>query len=226
MPRWAARTAVPFVVLLALLGAVCSGSGNDDSSSAPETSDEEIELFEPSVVHAIEVKFEQSDYDEMIETYRDTGEKSWIKATVTIDGASYDRVGLRLKGNSSLMGLGRTPSTGARGAGADTAGNQGAAPSRGNQGAGPPGGIGGGGVTAAEPEKLPWLIRLDEFVPDQLHQGYADIVVRSNSSATSLNEAVALDLIDATPPRLAASDLDHVLGERGRTGAEACDRAS
>jgi spore coat protein CotH len=46
------------------------------------------------------------------------------------------------------------------------------------------------------PEQLPWLIRLDEFVDGQLHQGYADIVVRSNNSSTSLNEAVALDLLD------------------------------
>ena len=38
--------------------------------------------------------------------------------------------------------------------------------------------------SADEPEDLPWLIRLDEFVEGQDHQGYEDIVVRSNGSET------------------------------------------
>ena len=41
----------------------------------------------------------------MIETFVDSGDKEWIEATVTIDGTTFERVGLRLKGNSSLMGL-------------------------------------------------------------------------------------------------------------------------
>jgi spore coat protein CotH len=51
-------------------------------------------------------------------------------------------------------------------------------------------------VSADAPEGLPWLIRLDEFVDDQVHQDYEDIVIRSNPSKTSLNEAVALDLLE------------------------------
>ena len=47
----------------------------------------------------------------------------------------------------------------------------------------------------AAAEDLPWLIRRDKFVDGQTHDGHEDIVVRSNNSQTSLNEAVALDLL-------------------------------
>ena len=43
----------------------------------------------------------------MIDTYQETDEKEWIEATVTIDGETFERVGLRLKGNSSLRGVER-----------------------------------------------------------------------------------------------------------------------
>jgi spore coat protein CotH len=47
----------------------------------------------------------------------------------------------------------------------------------------------------ADPTDLPWLVRLDEFVDDQSVDGWSELVVRSNSSDTALNEAVALDLL-------------------------------
>lgn len=46
-------------------------------------------------------------------------------------------------------------------------------------------------------EDLPWLLRLDKFVDGQRHQGIRDIVVRSNTTVTAMNEAVALDLLGA-----------------------------
>lgn len=49
--------------------------------------------------------------------------------------------------------------------------------------------------TDAEPESLPWLIKLDKYVEDQAHDGVTDFVVRSNATETALNEAVALDLL-------------------------------
>ena len=57
------------------------------------------------MVHDIEVSYDQADYEAMIDAYVETGEKEWIEATVTIDGVTYEQVGLRLKGNSSLRGL-------------------------------------------------------------------------------------------------------------------------
>ncbi|NYE36410.1 spore coat protein CotH [Nocardioides cavernae] len=47
----------------------------------------------------------------------------------------------------------------------------------------------------SDPTDLPWLIRLDTFVDDQSLDGWSELVVRSSSSETALNEAVALDLL-------------------------------
>ena len=44
--------------------------------------------------------------------------------------------------------------------------------------------------------RIPWLVKLDEFVDDQNHDGLDEFVIRSNSSMTALNEAVALELLD------------------------------
>ena len=55
------------------------------------------------------------------------------------------------------------------------------------------------GVSAdSDPATLPWRIRLDKYVDGQNLDGYTDITVRSNSTSTSLNEAVALDLLAET----------------------------
>jgi spore coat protein CotH len=51
---------------------------------------------------------------------------------------------------------------------------------------------------------LPWLVRLDQFVEGRDHEGIVEFVVRSNVTETSLNEAVALDLLEAAG--LAAQD--------------------
>ncbi|HSN44533.1 MAG TPA: CotH kinase family protein, partial [Propionibacteriaceae bacterium] len=52
--------------------------------------------------------------------------------------------------------------------------------------------------TSAKPETLPWLVRLDKFVDGVNHGGLTELVVRSNSTTTALNEAVALDLLAAS----------------------------
>lgn len=157
-------------------GASTGDASSDTGGSSPGANDPSgsAALFDADAVHSISVSFDEGDYDEMIATYRESGDKTWIHASVTIDGVTYDDVGLRLKGNSSLRGLS----------------------GRGGPGGGPGGG--GGGSTSsstATPEALPWRIRLDKYVDGQNHQGYHDIVVRSNNSTTALNEAVALELL-------------------------------
>ncbi|MGD9700927.1 MAG: CotH kinase family protein [Acidimicrobiia bacterium] len=126
-------------------------------------------------VHEISIAVEPADYEAMLEDYSSTGNKEWIEATVTIDGATYERVGLRLKGNSSLRRI---------------AGSDGREPATSS--------------TTDDPASLPWLIRLDKYVDDQSHDGLTELVVRSNSSATALNEAVALELLELAG--LAAQD--------------------
>lgn len=166
---------------LALFLGACSGTAQGEATAQTQSDDAQIDttraevstdaegFLDESVIHEISVEFDQSAYDAMLETYASTGEKEWIEATVTIDGDTYQQVGMRLKGNSSLRGL-----TG--------------------------GGMGGGGDdfnASDDPETLPWLIRLDKYVDGQNHDGLVELVVRSNNSATALNEAVALDLLEA-----------------------------
>ena len=64
-----------------------------------------VELFSEGV-HEIELEFDQDDYDRMIETFQDDGTKEYLDATITIDGTTIEHVGIRLKGNSSLAGIG------------------------------------------------------------------------------------------------------------------------
>jgi spore coat protein CotH len=168
-------------------------------------------FFDPSVVHQISATIDQDAYDAMIETYSTTGEKDWVEATVTINGIPFERAGMRLKGNSSLMGL-RQGGPGAPGGmpeGAVQAGTTDATPVAGNgqdtistpaANQGPEDGetfarVGDSNVSADKPEGLPWLVKLDEFVSDQEYQGLSQFVIRANNSKTSLNEAVALDLL-------------------------------
>ena len=138
-----------------------SSTASDESAviatSETSGSDQAGGVFDTSIIHEISIEVDPDDYAAAIATYLDSGDKEWIEVTVTIDGSTYEQVGIRLKGNSSLRGLS-----------ADT-----------------------------EPETLPWLIRFDKYVDGQTHEGYADLVIRSNSSASALNEAVALDLLDA-----------------------------
>jgi spore coat protein CotH len=180
-------------------------------------------VFDSSTIHHITVDYDQAAYDGMIATFKDTGDKGWIGATVTIDGSTYQDVEMRLKGNSSLSGLGGrgfrgrgfprpqasgTPDAAASPAAAGesvqatdssdpAATSQPQAPSGPRfDVAGPDGGPGFGGASADEPERLPWLIRLDRKVEGQNHLGTTDIVVRSSNNQTSLNEAVALELLE------------------------------
>ncbi len=50
-------------------------------------------------------------------------------------------------------------------------------------------------MTRTEPESLPWLVRFDKYVDGQTYQGRTEVVIRGNNTETSLNEAVALELI-------------------------------
>jgi len=187
-------------------------SAKDVSTAEPasETSD-----FYNGDVRDIDVTFDQADFDAAVDTYTETRKKKWITATVTIDGNEYQNVGMRLKGNSSLLQLKMSGED-------DPGGAVGGPPGRFTvicgsgfglpEGFEPPVGfelpegaefapgegfpeVFPGGDFSSEPEDLPWLIRLDKYEDDQAHQGRTDYVVRSNDTDTSLNESVALALL-------------------------------
>lgn len=125
-----ARRAMPAAIIIAALlisacGADPSASEMPSATEAPSRPESEVtsppsgpadddgvataDLFDPSLVHEVSIEFDEVAYESMIETYRSTGEKEWIEATVTVDGQTYARVGIRLKGNSSLRGLAAGP---------------------------------------------------------------------------------------------------------------------
>lgn len=146
-------------------------------------------------VHDISVSFDQDAYDSIIETFSESGKKEWIEAAVSINGTPYEKAGMRLKGNSSLMalranelGLEEPQGPFSQAPGGDVS----AIEQRGEAGI-----LGPGDVSADEPVSLPWLIRLDKYVDGQNHNGMTELVIRSNGSQTSLNEAVALELLTA-----------------------------
>ncbi len=157
------------------------------------------DLFDSSIIHEITVSFAQEDYDAMMDAYEDSGEKDWIEATVVIDGETYENVGMRLKGNSSIMSLrgGGTGGMGRMGGNDSSATTEADATQRdtGQESARTAGGP-SGTVSADVPEGLPWLIDLDKNVDGQNHEGVVEFCVRSNSMETALNEAVSLELLE------------------------------
>jgi len=142
----------------AATGSVSTTSSVVDAASAADVALDGAALWDATTVHSIAVEVDDATLRSAIDTYLASGEKVWIEATVVIDGVRFERVGLKLKGNSSLRSLT-----------ADT-----------------------------DPATLPWLLRLDKFVDGQTWDGWSELVVRGNSSATSMNEAVALGLLSAT----------------------------
>ena len=164
LARMIRRTLITSAVVALTAGALVGCSAASAPAAAPVvavagdltlTADA---LWDAGVVHDVAIDVDEAALQTALETYVETGEKVWIEATIVIDGVRFERVGLKLKGNSSL-----------RGASADD-----------------------------DPATLPWILRLDTFVDDQTWDGWSELVIRGNSSATSLNEAVALGLLEAT----------------------------
>lgn len=132
-------------------------TGTWGDSSVRTASDVEGTVWDSSSVHTISLEVDADELAAMIATYSAEDSKEWLTATVTIDGQTFEDVGLRLKGNSSLRSV----------------------------------------STDTPAQDVPWLIRLDKFVDGQELDGSTDFVVRSNTSETSLNEAVALEMLGA-----------------------------
>lgn len=154
-------TATAVVLVAALAG--CSAVTTADSITNTGSTASEVaavqatgNLWDSSVVHTISIDVSDEALTEALEAYMSTGEKIWIEATVTIDGTTFEAVGLKLKGNSSLRDI----------------------------------------TVDSAAEELPWIIRLDKFVDDQNYDGWTELVIRGNNSETSLNEAVALELLE------------------------------
>jgi spore coat protein CotH len=132
-------------------------TGTWGDSSVRTASDVEGTVWDSTSMHTMSVEVDEEELAAMIATYSAEDSKEWLTAAVTIDGQTFEDVGLRLKGNSSLRAV----------------------------------------STDTPAQDVPWLIRLDKFVDGQDLDGSTDFVVRSSTSETSLNEAVALEMLGA-----------------------------
>ncbi|MEE2044571.1 CotH kinase family protein, partial [Nocardiopsis tropica] len=185
------------------------------------------DLFDDGA-HTIELDFDEAEYADMMSVFREEGEKQFIRADIVIDGTAVDDVGLRLKGNSTLMGLrgGGEAGDGAPAEGAADGGTEAEQEAAAARETGPGGGGGAGGAAVAlsedEPEKLPWLISFDEFASGRAYQGSTEVTLRpaTSTSDTALNEALALDLTAAD----GQTTQDHTFTSVSVNGGEAVPR--
>lgn len=152
------ETSSPAITEPAGTASSSDSTASSDSAAAQDVSapeDTSGTLFDPDVLHTVSIDIPADTLTDVLQTYADSGDKKWAKATVTIDGATFTDVGIKLKGNSSLRGV----------------------------------------TASSKAESLPWRIRLDKYVDGQNLGGYTDFTIRGSSTATAMNEAVALDLL-------------------------------
>ncbi|MDR1386315.1 MAG: CotH kinase family protein [Propionibacteriaceae bacterium] len=150
-----------------------------------------VSLFDPTVEHRIELSFQESDLDMLLDDYFDGQSKTWIPGDLVVDGVVVSDVGLRLKGNSTLRML-RDDRSGATTGSTSTGTGGGFDPAGGALGEGTE-----SALSASRPETLPWLISFDHYVKGRAYQGLTELAVRpaagfANSFETLLNEALAL----------------------------------
>ncbi|MFJ2241260.1 CotH kinase family protein [Streptomyces sp. NPDC087859] len=176
-----------------------------------------VDLYDTSASHSVQLEYDQTEFDKMMKEFREDGTKEYIEADLTIDGVYLEDVGIRLKGNSTLMSLrgtgqgmaggGRTmPDGAAQGDPAPSQDDGAGGRDRGQDNGGGPGGAGGamGGITQYDlsekkPEELPWLIKIDEYVEGRAYQGEREISLRPGSNGqVPVNEALSLSLADTT----------------------------
>jgi spore coat protein CotH len=166
-----------------------------------------VGLYDTSVAHSVQLEYDQSKFEKMMKEFTEDGNKEYIEADLTIDGVYLEDVGIRLKGNSTLMSLrggGAGMPGGGRGApGGAAAGQDGAdagqdtAPNRRQGGRG--GGMTQYGLSEEKPEELPWLIKIDEFVEGRAYQGEREISLRPGSDdQVPVNEALSLSLMNSS----------------------------
>lgn len=140
-----------------------------------------VDLFDEEEPHTLIVDITEPEYQQMISAYQRDGDKKWVTADIVIDDTQISDVAVRLKGNSTLMGLG-----------GDRAGPPGGPAPDG--GAAPPGGM--ASASAEDPTSLPLLISFDENAEGRGYQGLTELSVRPGTPV--INEALSLSLTAAT----------------------------
>ena len=91
-------TTLTLTAALLLSGYATTSTTGQDSTSVTAASSlaASTALFTATQVHTIEVEVEEDVLTQMIQTYLDTGEKEWVTGAVTIDGKTFEDVGIKL----------------------------------------------------------------------------------------------------------------------------------
>lgn len=170
-----------------------------------------VDFFDPNVTHTIEVSVSEVEYEKMVADYQKSGDKTWIEADAVIDGTVVGSVGVRLKGNSTLMSLRRSASGGMPGGGMPEGAPPGfpgapngsaspeapAAPGAEAREANKGGRPSMSNVSFEEPSSLPIVLSFDKYIDGRGYQGIGELAVRPvvGQGGATLNEALALQLI-------------------------------
>ena len=81
-----------------------------NANAVTENIEGTVDVFDATVAHTVELTYTEDDYERMLEEYYEEAEKEWVEADIVIDGTVIDSVGIRLKGNSTLMSLSQSGS--------------------------------------------------------------------------------------------------------------------
>ncbi|RZE94515.1 CotH kinase family protein [Streptomyces sp. SCA2-2] len=203
----AATLGVGLVTMVAFLGDVrispyVTSTSRVEADAITDNVTGTVGLYDTAVSHSVQLTYQQTDFEKMMKEFEENGTKDWIKADLVVDGVYLNDVGIRLKGNSTLMSLrGDQGKQGRRGDA--NAGPPGLADGQGEQGGEQGGGRGSGMVqydlSAEKPEELPWLVKIDEYVEGRAYQGEREISLRPGSNGqVPLNEALSLSLTDTS----------------------------
>ncbi len=100
--RWVCVIAFALAVVYAigLIGTAIATSKTEESETAGYSFEYETRLFDTSAVHTIDIQIKDSDW----QTLKDTSlQKNYFSCDVVIDGETFSQVGVRTKGNSTLV---------------------------------------------------------------------------------------------------------------------------
>ncbi|MBP1041622.1 CotH kinase family protein [Vagococcus sp. BWB3-3] len=182
------------VLTASLILTGCSTPSQSSASSNQTATASATDFFTTDTIHEISVDFDEADYQTMLTEYTNSGDKTWIKATVTIDGTTFKNVGIKLKGNSTLRGLSNSATKTESKTTNKTESTEATTTSTAEEKNVPTGEP--SSLDSESPETLPWVIRLDKYEKDVAYKGRSYFVVRANNTETSLNEAVALAVLN------------------------------
>ncbi|MFD7512378.1 CotH kinase family protein, partial [Streptomyces sp. NPDC059853] len=201
-----AALAVTLALLLVYFGdtrvsALVTSASDGDGEQITQNIAGATDLYDSTAEHTVALEYDEADYRRLITAFEEDGDKEWMEADLTIDGAFIESVGVRLKGNSTLSSLSGEDMGGL---GARLVGPDGEELDAGDfvlpeEGFPAGGGMDMAELSADEPENLPWLIKIDQYIEGRAYQGHTEISVRPGTDETlALNEALMLSLMDSS----------------------------